>query len=54
MDYERAFAEAVERLKAERRYRVFTDLARKAGQFPHAVDHSRAGGPQITVWCSND
>jgi 5-aminolevulinate synthase len=54
MDYERSFAESVARLKAERRYRVFTDLARKAGQFPRAIDHSREGQPEITVWCSND
>jgi 5-aminolevulinate synthase len=54
MDYELAFADAVARLKAERRYRVFTDLSRKAGQFPRATDHTRAGEPEIVVWCSND
>ena len=54
MDYERCFADAVRRLKDERRYRVFTDLARRAGAFPQAADHSRFGAPEITVWCSND
>ena len=54
MDYDRCFADAVRRLKDERRYRVFTDLARRAGAFPRAMDHSRPGAPEITVWCSND
>ena len=54
MDYDRCFADAVRRLKDERRYRVFTDLARRAGAFPRAIDHSRADAPEITVWCSND
>ena len=54
MDYEDAFAEAVARLKAERRYRVFTELARESGQFPRAVNHSHPDRPAVTVWCSND
>jgi 5-aminolevulinate synthase len=54
MDYERFFADALRRLKDERRYRVFTDLARRAGAFPQAADHSRFDAPEITVWCSND
>ena len=54
MDYEQAFAAAVARLKAEKRYRVFTELARKAGGFPAAVNHSHPERPDITVWCSND
>jgi len=54
MDYEQAFATAVARLKAEKRYRVFTELARRAGEFPAAVNHSHPERPNITVWCSND
>jgi 5-aminolevulinate synthase len=54
MDYERYFSDAVARLKAERRYRVFTDLARQAGRFPRAINHSAAGQSEVTVWCSND
>ncbi len=54
MDYNRVFADAVERLRAERRYRVFTDLARHAGAFPRATNHSDPATPEITVWCSND
>ena len=54
MDYEQVFAAAVQRLKSERRYRVFTDLARQAGRFPRAINHSSPDAPEVTVWCSND
>jgi 5-aminolevulinate synthase len=54
MDYEAAFARAVAVLKTERRYRVFTDLARQAGRFPQAVNHSNPAKPEVVVWCSND
>jgi 5-aminolevulinate synthase len=54
MDYDRIFGDAIARLKAERRYRVFTDLARKAGRFPRAIDHGTANGREIVIWCSND
>jgi 5-aminolevulinate synthase len=33
---------------------VFTDLARRAGQFPRAIDYSTTPHREITVWCSND
>jgi 5-aminolevulinate synthase len=56
MDYESFFRAAVERIRAEGRYRVFCDLAREAGRFPwarHFAD-GRAEGREIQVWCSND
>jgi 5-aminolevulinate synthase len=54
MDYARAFAEALQALRAEGRYRVFADIRRSRGQFP-AASHFAAGGARpITVWCSND
>ena len=37
MRYERFFAEAIAQLRDERRYRVFADLERVAGRFPHAI-----------------
>jgi hypothetical protein len=40
MDYSKFFSAALNRLHDERRYRVFADLERIAGRFPHAVWHS--------------
>ncbi len=55
MDYQRIFAEAIERLHAEGRYRVFIDILRNKGSFPNArCFHGHNGPKPITVWCSND
>ena len=53
-DYNGNFQSAVAALKRERRYRVFADLERKAGQFPHALWNSSSGKRDVVVWCSND
>jgi len=37
MDYAAYFTDALARLHNERRYRVFADLERLAGRFPHAI-----------------
>ena len=54
MDYDTYFAAAVDRLRHERRYRVFADLQRIAGHFPYAICHSPEGPREVVVWCSND
>jgi 5-aminolevulinate synthase len=54
MDYQGYFTAALDRLKAERRYRVFAEIERAAGRFPAALWHSPSGPRDITVWCSND
>jgi 5-aminolevulinate synthase len=54
MNYDDFFSKALERLKDERRYRVFADLERLAGRFPHAIWHSPHGRREVVVWCSND
>lgn len=54
MDYQNFFTSALDRLQAERRYRVFADIERLAGRYPQAIWHSPEGSRPITVWCSND
>src|SRR5213596_2224644 len=54
MDYSQYFSAALGRLHDERRYRVFADLERIAGRFPHAVWHSPKGPRNVVIWCSND
>ena len=55
MDYQRIFADAIDRLHAEGRYRVFIDILRNKGAFPNARCFAGHNGPKpITVWCSND
>ena len=55
MDYQRVFAQAIDRLHAEGRYRVFIDILRNKGNFPNARCFAGHNGPKpITVWCSND
>ncbi|WP_315757578.1 MULTISPECIES: 5-aminolevulinate synthase [unclassified Bradyrhizobium] len=54
MDYSQYFSAALGRLHDERRYRVFADLERIAGRFPHATWHSPSGPRNVVIWCSND
>jgi 5-aminolevulinate synthase len=54
MDYSKFFSDALNRLHDERRYRVFADLERIAGRFPHAVWHTPNGPRNVVIWCSND
>ena len=54
MNYNAFFAEKVDQLRAEGRYRIFADLERCAGDFPHARRHGPDGERTVTVWCSND
>ncbi|WP_286828531.1 MULTISPECIES: 5-aminolevulinate synthase [Kordiimonas] len=55
MDYKKIFADAIEAVRQEGRYRVFADISRERGNFPRAVRHDAGDNARaITVWCSND
>ena len=54
MDYRQTFNDAVARLRAERRYRVFADLERDATELPYADFHTDGARHRGVVWCSND
>ncbi|WP_136161503.1 5-aminolevulinate synthase [Sphingomonas flavalba] len=55
LDYNHVFAQAIDRLHSEGRYRVFIDILRNKGMFPNARCFAGHNGPKpITVWCSND
>jgi 5-aminolevulinate synthase len=54
MNYQAYFAAALDQLREERRYRVFADLERIAGRFPHARWHSPDGPRDVVIWCAND
>ncbi|WBX83668.1 5-aminolevulinate synthase [Sphingosinicella microcystinivorans] len=55
MDYNRIFKDAIDRLHAEGRYRIFIDILRNRGAYPNARCFAGHNGARpITVWCSND
>ncbi len=55
MDYEKIFADAIDAIREEGRYRVFADISRQRGSFPRAHRHDAGDNAKsVTVWCSND
>jgi 5-aminolevulinate synthase len=54
MKYDAFFRKQIDSLRREGNYRVFADLERQAGNFPHATHHKERGKAPVTVWCSND
>jgi 5-aminolevulinate synthase len=51
----RVFEDAVAAIRGEGRYRVFADIMRERGRFPHATLRRDDGSTRdIVVWCSND
>ena len=55
MNYEAKLDAALGRLHEEGRYRVFIDIERENGNFPHA-SWTKPDGSQVpvTIWCGND
>ncbi|OBV10410.1 5-aminolevulinate synthase [Erythrobacter dokdonensis DSW-74] len=54
MDFEAFFASELDAVRADGRYRVFTDIKRHRGRFPHATRFIEEETQAVTVWCSND
>lgn len=54
MNYDDFFTQKIADLRTEGRYRVFADLQRHAGSFPHATSRKDGEAKEIIVWCSND
>jgi 5-aminolevulinate synthase len=51
------FAQAIQTLKDEKRYRVFANLERSASRFPLALwrpNEADEAPRDVTIWCSND
>jgi 5-aminolevulinate synthase len=55
VNYDAKLDEALGRLHEEGRYRVFIDIERERGRFPHAMWQKPDGSQQpVTIWCGND
>ena len=54
MNFDAYFAEQLQSVREEGRYRVFTDIKRHRGKFPHATRFVGEDTQAVTVWCSND
>ena len=53
MNYEDFFKDALTDLHDQGNYRVFADLERHRGSFPHATSRGSETA-DVTIWCSND
>lgn len=54
MNYDKIFSAALARVKAEGRYRIFMEVERARGAFPHARVCGPGPARDVVVWCSND
>jgi len=50
----KVFADVIETLKTEGKYRVFNDIVRTRGEFPQATWYGKYAPKTIVNWCSND
>jgi 5-aminolevulinate synthase len=54
MDFETFFETELGSVREEGRYRIFTEIERHRGSFPHATRYVGEETQDVTVWCSND
>lgn len=54
MDFDAYFKRELDAVREEGRYRVFTEIERHRGRFPHATRYVGDNTSDVTVWCSND
>ena len=54
MDFDGFFKAELDAVREEGRYRVFTEIERHRGRFPHATRYVGDETSAVTVWCSND
>ena len=54
MNYQTFFEDQLAALQEEGNYRVFAELERHQGAFPHATNHKDGADREVTIWCSND
>ena len=54
MDFDAYFKRELDLVREEGRYRVFTEIERHRGRFPHATRYVGGETTDVTVWCSND
>ncbi|KAJ9459864.1 5-aminolevulinate synthase [Diplonema papillatum] len=52
--FEKHFSSALQQIKKEGRYRVFTNIRRHATDYPRATWYHDGKHQDVTVWCSND
>jgi len=48
------FQQVIDTLKEQGRYRIFNDIIRERGDFPHAIWYGPYNIKKIVNWCSND
>ncbi len=53
-DYPALFAQRIDALKREGRYRIFAELVRPAGRYPTVQWAGPNGLTEVVTWCSND
>lgn len=52
--YDDVFSKKVDQIRQDGRYRVFADLERQVGKFPHTKQRIDGKEREVTSWCSND